>query len=145
MNIRKLENHEIEEALELTWISFMHTEADFYTEEGIKQFYNAIHEKELIESLEFYGAFISTLLIGIIATRDNGKHIALFFVAPKFQGHGVGRQLFNHLINVSNCTEYTVNSSHFARDVYRKFGFKDTAGEQKSDGIIYTPMLLKCA
>lgn len=85
MNIRKLENHEIEEALELSWISFMHTEADFYTEEGIKQFYNAIHEKELIESLEFYGAFISTLLIGIIATRDNGKHIALFLLLQSFR------------------------------------------------------------
>lgn len=145
MNIRKLESHEIEEAIELTWISFMHTEADIYSEEGIKQFYSTIHEKEWIESLEFYGAFINTLLIGIIATGDQGKHIALFFVSPKFQGYGIGRKLFNHMKSVSNCTEYTVNSSHFARDVYRKLGFKDTAEEQNTGGMIFTPMMLKCA
>ena len=145
MTIRNLDSHEYDEAIEIVWNSFMETEAEFYSEDGIKQFHRIISDRNWIESLEIYGAFVGDILIGIIATGDCGKHIALFFVSPKFQRHGVGRQLFNHMKDSSGCNEYTVNSSHYARDIYRKLGFKDTDTEQNDDGIIYTPMMLKCA
>ncbi len=46
------------------------------------------------------------------------------------------------ICNKFSLTEITVNSSPYAVEVYHKLGFKDTAVEQISDGIRFTPMKL---
>lgn len=140
MTIRQLKSDEIEEALELSWDVFSDTEAEYYTEEGIRSFYESIHDRKFLDSLDIYGAFINNIMVGIIGTRDNGRHIALFFVCPKFQRNGIGKNLFRHMLEKNKSREMTVNSSRSAIEVYRKFGFTNTACEQRSGGIIYTPM-----
>lgn len=41
-------------------------------------------------SLELFGAYKNKLLIGIIATRNEGNHIALFFVKGEYHKQGIG-------------------------------------------------------
>ena len=82
------------------------------------------------------------LILGIIATKDI-THIALFFVDGKYHRSGVGRQLWRTVLADNNCNEITVNSSIYAQEVYKHFGFEQADTIQESDGIKYIPMKYK--
>ena len=92
--------------------------------------------------LTFYGMYNKNKLIGVIATRNNGNHIALFFVDGEYHKKGIGKCLFQKVLENATSNEITVNSSVYAVEVYHKLGFVDTDKEQIEDGIIYTPMKL---
>jgi GNAT superfamily N-acetyltransferase len=86
------------------------------------------------------GAYQDRELIGIIATRSNGSHIALFFVEGNHHRQGIGRKMFQ--VVAQNCTtaDITVNSSPFATEAYHHLGFVDTDQEQNVNGIRFIPM-----
>ena len=90
----------------------------------------------------WYGAFIQEELIGIIATRNLGTHIALFFVDGKYHRQGIGKQLFQAAQAANKSNAMTVNSSPYAVPVYHKLGFRDTGTEQVVNGLRFTPMKL---
>jgi GNAT superfamily N-acetyltransferase len=140
VEIRKIQKAETETALQLIWKTFLQFEAPDYSQQGVDNFYKFISDQEIIAQLEFFGAFEDNLLKGVIATRENRKHICCFFVSATYQKQGIGRQLWEHLKNITNHTELTVNSSPFAVPIYHKLGFVDVDTEQISDGIRYTPM-----
>jgi len=91
--------------------------------------------------LKIYGAFKKKELLGLIATRDNGSHIALFFVEGKYRRQGIGRNLFEHMLDKTNAEKITVNSSVFARDIYRRFGFRQFEDEKEANGLRFIPMV----
>ena len=82
--IRQLTKQEIINALPLVWRVFNEYEAANYYALGMQAFYNAIHNESFIVQLSAYGAFDGETLIGILATRNEGSHIALFFVSFLF-------------------------------------------------------------
>ena len=61
-------------------------------------------------------------LRGYISLRD-GQHLYHLFVQPEFHGQGIGRLLWQHLLQVAGPGTLTVNSSLLAVPVYRSFGF----------------------
>lgn len=140
MGIRELVKNEIELALELTWEVFQNFESPDYSEQGINEFYRSIHDQKWLSSLKVFGAFEQNEIIGVIATRNNGNHIALFFVKGEYQKQGVGRKLFERILHEDGVNVLTVNSSPYAVPVYHKFGFQDVDVEQTTNGIKYTPM-----
>lgn len=140
MEIRKIRKAEMATALQLIWETFLQFEAPDYSQQGIDSFYEFISNQEIIDSLEFFGAFDNNTLRGVIATNDNRKHICCFFVSAVYQKQGIGKQLWEYLKGNSSNGEFTVNSSPFAVPVYHKLGFVDTNTEQLTDGIRYTPM-----
>lgn len=79
MVYRELYETETEKALDLVWNVFLEFEAPDYSEQGTAEFYRSIHDKQYLETLRLYGAFFKDALVGIIATRCGGNHIALFF------------------------------------------------------------------
>ena len=103
LEIRKVLIEEMKDALNLVWRVFLEYEAPDYTDEGIKEFKKSIDDVNWVNAREFYGAFIEEKLVGVIATKD-ATHIALFFVDGKFQGQGIGKKLYNKIIEL-NCTE----------------------------------------
>ena len=140
--IRKIKQEEIEKALFLVWQVFQQYEAPDYTKEGVQEFYKSIHDENYLSSLDWYGAFVQEKLIGVIATRNNGTHIALFFVDGKYHRKGIGRHLFQ-TVQIKCCSDkMTVNSSPYAVPIYHKLGFKDTNVEQTVNGLRFTPMEL---
>lgn len=144
MIIREISSNEQKSALELALRVFMEYEAPDYSGEGVETFKRtAIYNKEYIDSITIYGAFENRILLGIIATRNEGNHIALFFVEGQYHRQGIGRKLFQEVLEHSRSNEITVNSSPYAKEVYRHLGFKDTAAEQITDGMRYTPMVFK--
>ena len=140
MVIKSLAQADIDEALKLVLNVFMIFEASDYIDEGIITFQNCINNHEFIDTLDIYGAFENNLLVGVIATRNEGNHIALFFVDGKYHKRGIGRQLFEHVVKNSSSNKITVNSSPYAVEVYHRLGFVDTNTEQLANGMRFTPM-----
>lgn len=137
MKILPVQQIEFESAKALVKEVFMQFEAPDYSQEGVDAFMStALYNDDFMSSLTINGAYEDDELIGVIATRNEGNHIALFFVKAEWQGKGVGRALFNSIVT----SEMTVNSSPFAVKIYENLGFKKTNEEQCVDGIRFTPM-----
>lgn len=141
MEIRKLNPTEKNAALKLVWEVFQEFESPDYTQEGTDSFRNYIQHANTIDNLEMLGAFDRKELTGMIATRNDGSHIALFFVRKEHHRQGIGRQLFEKVATDSRSERITVHSSPYAVDIYHRLGFTDTQPEQSTDGIRYTPMV----
>ena len=119
----------------------MEFEAPDYSEEGVNTFKNsAIYNEAYLEGLVMFGAYADDNIVGVIATRNAGSHIALFFVDGKYQRQGIGGRLFQKVLAESTSDEITVNSSPYAVEIYRRLGFAETDDEQIADGIRFTPM-----
>lgn len=142
MEIRELRKEEYEAAIGLSWQVFQEYEAPEYSQQGIEAFYKSIHDEEYMRELKIYGAIERGRLLGILATRSNGNHIALFFVDGKYHGRGIGKRLFHLAVGDNSSGHLTVNSSPYAVEIYRRLGFVELDSEQISDGIRFTPM--KC-
>lgn len=141
--IRELKKEEIDNALELVWNVFLEYEAPDYSRQGTVEFFKSIHDTEYLKMLQVYGAFRENKLVGVIATRSGGTHIALFFVDGKYHKQGIGKKLFAAVVNNSSAEKITVNSSPFAVPIYHRLGFKDTDREQVTNGLRYTPMEIR--
>ena len=94
----------------------------------------------VFQEYEAPGAFIKERLVGVLATRSGGAHIALFFVDGAYQGQGIGRQLFEAVRIECPAPNMTVNSSPYAVPIYHHLGFADTDVEQSVHGLRFTPM-----
>ena len=139
MEYRKIYKMEISDALELVWKVFLEYEAPDYTEEGINEFKRTIEDDSWVSAREFYGAFDGDKIVGVIATKD-GNHIALFFVDGDYHRRGIGRNLFNMVLELNKDGYFTVNSSPYAHEVYKHLDFFDTDTEQCISGLMFYPM-----
>ena len=135
MEIRELAKEENGTALDLAWEVFLEFEAPDYAPEGAQAFYASIHAPDYLAQLRICGAFEGSALIGMLAARSGGAHIALFFVRGAYHRQGVGRQLFLRTCGENPTGQMTVNSSPYAVEVYRRLGFCETDAEQTTDGI----------
>lgn len=143
ISIREINQREIDDAISLVWNVFQKYESPDYTKEGMEEFYKTIHDENYISKHCVYGAFVLEELVGVIATRSEGSHIALFFVDGKYHRQGIGRQLFKTVQKACHSNKMTVNSSPYAVPVYHKLGFHDTDTEQVVNGLRFTPMELE--
>ena len=84
-------------------------------------------------------------LAGVAGMRDN-RHLYHLFIARRYQGQGLARQLWRHVAAVclgsGNPGEFTVNSSINAVAFYERLGFTATASRQERGGISFVPMKL---
>ena len=140
MQIRKITKTELPDAMDLVWGVFLEFEAPDYPQEGIDEFRRAVDGQLEKMTFNVYGAFEDGDLLGIIATRNEGSHIAFFFVKKECHNRGIGGSLFRHIVPLTDSGFITVNSSPYAAKIYRKLGFIDTATQQQQNGIIYVPM-----
>ncbi|MDO4491663.1 MAG: GNAT family N-acetyltransferase [Lachnospiraceae bacterium] len=141
IKVKKLTRTEIDQAMPLVLEVFNEYEAVHYPENGKEAFRQAVCSKDYLDMLTAYGAFNGDTLTGIIATRNNGSHIALFFVRGDYHRQGIGKMLFEECIRDHKNTEITVNSSEYAVEVYKKLGFVQVDSLKDEDGIRFIPML----
>ena len=140
MEIKKLDAAQREAALALVLRVFLACDAPDYTDAGIASFRAFLSDEAAIGGLEFFGAQEGEKLLGVLATGEQRSHLCLFFVNPRFQRQGIGRALWEYLLQNSDNRRFTVNSSPAAVDFYHALGFADLDTEQLRGGIRYTPM-----
>ena len=139
METRKLKEEEHQAALQLAFDVFMQFEAPIYPEEGTLDFTHFIKEVAPDMAIDYYGAFDQDMLVGMMAMRGP-RHLTLAFIRADYQRMGIGRRLFNCILQDRGEAPITVNSSPIAVDFYHKLGFKDTDVEQTTNGVSYIPM-----
>lgn len=140
MLVRELAREEYADALALAWAVYREFEAPDYSREGVEAYYTSIRSPAFVEALCFYGAFENHALVGILATSDGGRHIAMFSVDGAHHRQGIGKQLFRAALCRCPGRTMTVRSSPYAVEVYRHLGFRPTGREKSENGIRYTPM-----
>ena len=96
--------------------------------------------RDRINSLVIYGAFDEARLVGVMAVKDEGKHISLFFIREEYHRKGIGRRLFDAFIEEISVPEMTVNSSTYAVPFYKSLGFEQVQEPQITNGLKYVPM-----
>ncbi len=139
--IRRLSEDERQAALDLAWIVFSEYESPDYSEEGTEEFRKCLHDEEYLHGIDYYGAFDSQKLIGLIGIRTELEHICFFFVDGQYNRQGVGTMLFNYLLENYKGNIMTVNSSPFGVGFYKRLGFTPTEEEKIINGIRFTPMI----
>ena len=142
MEIKKIEFENLDEGLDLIWNTFLEYEAPDYSQEGIEEFKRSVFDKEWLSAREFYGAYEENILLGLIATKDN-NHLALFFVDGKYHRRGIGRKLFEKVLEENDKDYFTVNSSPYAKEVYEHLGFECVDDIQCINGLKFYPMTMK--
>ena len=92
---------------------------------------------------KYHVAVEDDVLAGVVGVREN-KHVYHLFVADEFRGRGLARELW-HIARdtcrkAGNTGEFTVNSSTFAVEMYRKFGFAKSGPPETKTGVTSVPM-----
>ena len=141
MEIRTLDTGERPQAIDLVWKVFLEFEAPEYAPEGVREFRRFLDSGEARDELRWWGAVDKTDVVGALAMR--GEHISLFFVDKDMQRRGIGKALFQRVKKEMPAMAFTVNSSPFAVEIYRRLGFVPTDNEQLTNGIRYTPMVYR--
>lgn len=139
MEFRKIKDIEMEDAIKLVWDVFSKYVAPDYSKEGILEFEKTIHNKDWICEKDFYVAIEDNKIYGVIAVKDK-HHIALFFVDGEKHGLGIGKNLYNLAKKFNPDDYFTVNSSPYAKDIYKSLGFKENGSEECVHGIRFIPM-----
>ncbi|MCI2055583.1 MAG: GNAT family N-acetyltransferase [Oscillibacter sp.] len=141
MKIAILDKADYPQALQFVFRVFLEYEAPDYPPCGVETFRKSVLENQAYQdSLTIYGAYDGARLVGVIATRNGGCHIALFFVDGSYHRRGIGKLLFAKVVSDCEGGTITVNASPYATEVYHHLGFVDTDTEQMTDGMRYTPM-----
>ena len=79
-------------------------------------------------------------LSGFVAFRSP-SHLFHLFVASRVQSRGLGKLLWQKVLDQSTCSKITVNSSVFAIPFYQRLGFVRTGLDKSEGGISYSPMV----
>lgn len=161
-----------ESAMALAWRTFRKYEADTYPKEGVESFLMFISDSVLkrmflLGRYRLWVAKDAGEIVGLISLREH-NHISLLFVDEKYQRCGIGRALIaavTEYLKEEPDERYlpeneedkildllyekepggfcTVFAAPNATEFYHGLGFRDTAGMQQHDGIIFTPMRLE--
>ena len=141
--VRLLTVEERAAALELAWKVFCEFEAPDYTSEGTEEFKKCLTDEAYLAGLRYYGAFDGESLGGLLAIREQKRHICFFFVDGEYHRRGIGTKLFKRMREDFPGQTITVNSSPYGLPFYKALGFTATGSEQTVNGIRFTPMEYK--
>ena len=148
--VRFLDREEWEDAMGLSWKTFLEFEGDVYSPEGIRNFEDFITDSGLkrlflMGAYQVMAAYEGSKIIGIISLR-NENHISLLFVDRNYHKRGIGRALVLAMAEYARAEmgqkKLTVNASPYGVEFYHRLGFTDTEPEKQQNGIIITPMEL---
>ena len=136
-------------AMDLVWRTYLRFEGDVYTQEGNRNFYEFITDRELHQSF-LEGRYLMMLalegekVVGV-ATLRNRNHLSLLFVDEAYHRQGIGRALLQEMENFVKTRmeeqHILVKSSPYAVEFYQRVGFRTVAPPQSVEGMLVTPML----
>ncbi len=140
IEIIKLPFERYNEATALIWEVFLEFEVPDFPENGVLEYKRILDIAETDSSIVFYTAIEKDKVVGVLGMREN-NHIGYFYVKATHHKRGIGKALFNAMLN-DYSGDITVNACPYGVPVYMRLGFTPTDTQQNKNGIIYTPMRL---
>ena len=95
ISVRRLDLSEYKEAASLSLEIYLQTGEEDFDEQGLETFKSFVNDEAIINSLVIYGAFDEAKLVGVMGSKNEGKHISLFFIRKEYHRKGIGRRLFD--------------------------------------------------
>lgn len=92
ISVRRLDLSEYKDAASLSLEIYLQTGEEDFDEQGLETFKSFVNDEAMINSLVIYGAFDEARLVGVMAVKDEGKHISLFFLRKEYHRKGIGRR-----------------------------------------------------
>lgn len=145
--IEKAEIDDIEKISDLVKRIYLKYNSKIDTEEGINNILSFISAKNMRLRFFIDGALILVArdknndIAGVIELT-NFEHISLFFVDDKYFKCAVGSKLFEEVKNILGQEKYSVNSSNYALEFYKKLGFVQIYDSIKiKNGVHFHPMI----
>lgn len=135
-------------AMLMVWKTFMKFEAQDYTEEGVKAFFEFISDDDIYRAFlngtyKVMVALDGERIIGVGSIR-NMNILSLLFVDEEYHRQGVGAILLEllacHVRDELGENRLYVKAAPYAVEFYKKMGFIVLNKEQEHDGIRVTPM-----
>lgn len=148
IEIRWAYKGEWQKAMEVVWKTFLKFEGTEYTDEGVRNFYEFITDKELYEAFlsgayQVLVALDGSRIVGVASIRYC-NHLSLFFVDEAYHKRGVGTILMKHLCTYlkeeAGERYISLKAAPYAVNFYRKLGFLTTRPEEEYSGIRVTCM-----
>ena len=131
--IHMLKETQIDEFSKFIKIIFDEFVAGDYSSEGNKTFYDYIKVEDIKKRLKqgniFFVEELNNKIISGLEIR-NLNHICLLFVDKEFQNKGFARKIFKTTLEYiqkqdQNVSFIEVNSSPFAKEIYKRMGFEE--------------------
>lgn len=95
----------------------------------------------------YHVAEVEGQIVGVVGIRDN-SHVHHLFVAEDFQRRGIARRLWTvakgECLAAGNPGQFTVYSSRYALEVYRRLGFVEAGPPETKDDVTAVPMKHEC-
>ncbi|WP_349945034.1 GNAT family N-acetyltransferase, partial [Bacteroides cellulosilyticus] len=92
ISVRRLDLSEYKEAASLSLEIYLQTGEEDFDEQGLETFKSFVNDEAMINSLVIYGAFAEARLVGVMAVKNERKHISLFFIREAYHRKGIGRR-----------------------------------------------------
>jgi GNAT superfamily N-acetyltransferase len=99
----------------------------------------AIERYVIGEEYQYWTGWLDGDLAGVVALR-HGTHLFHLYVAKRYHGMGLARQLWELARAAAAGQAMTVNASVYGMPMYEYFGFTATGARVEQNGIAYVPM-----
>ncbi|MFI8717071.1 GNAT family N-acetyltransferase [Stenotrophomonas sp. NPDC077464] len=143
MTTRRLRATDLEQASAVCMASFMETVAPSLSAEGIATFAEIVSvdgmASRFSDDNDMFVFEVDGQVVGV-AELTGGQHVATLFVAPGYQGKGVGRALMQALLACTRSDVVTVRASVGSVGAYLRFGFRVAGPVAEYAGLVYQPM-----
>ena len=124
--IRKFKTEELEQVMQL-WLSANLQAHDFITADYWHKNYAAV--KEALPQAELYVYCENEQVLGFVGLQDN--YLAGIFVAPAYQGKGIGKKLLAQAKKVRQTLKLHVYQKNvLARKFYARQGFTEISWQE---------------
>ncbi|MGS7252973.1 GNAT family N-acetyltransferase [Pseudomonas anuradhapurensis] len=143
MQIRPLTHDDLPHASALCLDAFTQAVAPTLPAQGVATFArvaaaDAFAERMQGDNLILVGV-VDGAMVGLVELKQ-GSHIAMLFIAPRWQRQGIGARLMNAALEHARAEVVTVRASLPSVPAYQHYGFT-LAGEVNAfAGMVYQPM-----
>lgn len=146
MMIRQLTEKDLEVVSAICMAAFNESVAGSLSDEGVSTFGKIASPDAFLKRMQEDNVILVSEeqgeVKGIVELKE-GRHVAMFFVAPRYQGKGIGKRLLSSVLEHARADVVTVSASLSSVPVYIRCGFECKGGVAELSGLIYQPMELK--
>lgn len=143
MTTRRLHATDLEQASAVCMASFMEAVAPSLSPEGIATFAGIVSvdgfASRFSDDNDMFVFDADGQVVGV-AELIGGQHVATLFVAPGYQGKGVGRALMQAVLACARSEVVAVRASLGSVAAYQRFGFQMAGPVGEYAGLVYQPM-----
>jgi len=143
MQIREMTRDDLPGASALCLEAFMLAVAPSLSAQGVETFTKIAAPQAFAERLPGDNLMLVCVaegtLTGLIELKE-GRHVAMLFVAPGRQRHGIGKRLLQAALEQARTEVVTVRASLSSVPAYERYGFVLAGDVGEFAGLVYQPM-----